>query len=116
MKPQKFMQTDNWLGFQLLLGLYQRYWHSLILLAILVLSALAVIYMSFQNLTLMNQIGSLERERDKLDIERRNLRLEQSAISEHSRIEMIAREKLSMELIDIEKEHFVRNEHQEETK
>ncbi len=101
---------SSWLAFELLISLYQRHWQTLVLLAVLVVSALSVIHMSFQNLTLMNQIGALERKRDKLDIERRNLRLEQSAISEHSRIEMIAREKLQMELIDIEQEHFVKNE------
>ena len=104
--------SQNWLGLQLLVALYQRYWHSAILFLFVAISALAVIYMSYQNLTLMNQIGSLEKERDRLDIERRNLRLEQSSISEHSRIEMIAREKLSMEIIDIEQEHFVKDEQQ----
>jgi cell division protein FtsL len=104
------------IGFQVLKGVVRQYWTTLILVIAVLGSAFGVVFMSFQNLSLMNEIGMLKKQRDALDIERRNLRLEQSAISEHSRVEQIAREQLQMQIIDIEQEQFIVNESKTEVK
>jgi cell division protein FtsL len=113
------VNVDNrkpFIGFQIVKGVASRYWVTLILIVAVLGSAFGVVFMSFQNLSLMNEIGILKKQRDALDIERRNLRLEQSAISEHSRIEQIAREQLQMQIIDIEQEQFIVNESKTEVK
>ena len=46
-------------------------------------------------------------ERDALDIEWRNLILEENALGDHSRVERIATEKLQMQHVDPSKENIV---------
>jgi cell division protein FtsL len=104
------------IGFHVVKYVIKHYWVTLALVMAVLGSAFGVVFMSFQNLSLMNEIGMLKKQRDALDIERRNLRLEQSAISEHSRIEQIAREQLQMQIIDVEQEQFIVNESKTEVK
>lgn len=66
------------------------------LLVCSVLSALAVIEMTHQTRQLSISQGKLFQERDALEMEWRNLLVEQRALSEHSRVEEIATLQLQM--------------------
>ena len=69
----------------------------LIFLSSLVIScALAVVYFSHQSRELTNEWDRQLQERDSLDIEWRNLLLEEQAQTEHSRIIRIATKELHM--------------------
>lgn len=70
-------------------------WAALMLLACIV-SALTVVHFAHLNRQLTIAQDDLYQQRDKLDIEWRNLLLEQRALSEHSRVEDIARNRLQM--------------------
>lgn len=59
-------------------------------------SAIGVVYSKHISRDLTNQWQQAQVARDKLEVEWRNLRLEQSAMAEHSRVEEIARDKLRM--------------------
>ncbi len=66
------------------------------LLVCCVLSALAVIEMTHQTRQLSISQDKLFQERDALEMEWRNLLVEQRALSEHSRVEEIATMQLQM--------------------
>ncbi len=66
------------------------------LLICAVLSALAVIEMTHQTRQLSIAQDKLFQERDALEMEWRNLLVEQRALSEHSRVEQIATTQLQM--------------------
>ena len=68
----------------------------LLLYVLVVLSALAVILSTHHNRQLAIVHESLMQERDQLDVEWRHLILEQSALTEHNRIETEVRKKLDM--------------------
>lgn len=70
-------------------------WLGLMLLACIV-SALVVVHFAHLNRQLTIAQDGLYQQRDQLDIEWRNLILEQRALAEHSRVEEIARNKLQM--------------------
>lgn len=55
-----------------------------------------VVYLSHDNRQLTTQWDLLLQERDRLDIEWRNLLLEEQSLSEHSRITRIATKELDM--------------------
>ncbi len=68
-----------------------------VLLVIAVLgSAIAVILSTHHNRQMLIQMESAMQERDSLDVEWRNLVLEQGALSEHNRIESIVKKQLDM--------------------
>ena len=75
-------------------------WRAKSLLVVLLLacivSALTVVHFAHLNRQLTIAQDGLYQKRDQLDIEWRNLVLEQRALSEHSRVEDIARNKLNM--------------------
>lgn len=75
-----------------------RGWRMLIPLLVLgvIASAIGVVYSKHLARGLTTQWEQSQAQRDKLDVEWRNLRLEQSAMAEHSRVEEIARERLRM--------------------
>lgn len=83
------------LGRLLLLDLYQ---HKLMIVALLccVGSALAVVEFTHMNRQLTITQDELFQQRDALEVEWRNLLVEQRALSEHSRVEDIAQKKLMM--------------------
>ncbi|MEZ5524620.1 MAG: cell division protein FtsL [Pseudomonadales bacterium] len=66
------------------------------LLGLMLLSALAVIYVSHLNRHAFSEYQAALDERDRLDIEWGQLLLEQSALAQHARVEQIARERLAM--------------------
>lgn len=68
-----------------------------VLLFILVIgSAIAVIMSSHQNRQQTIALEQLMREKDNLDVEWRNLVLEQRALTEHNRIEAMVEKQLDM--------------------
>ncbi|MBL0710942.1 MAG: cell division protein FtsL [Colwellia sp.] len=73
-----------------------RYFVSYLLLAMVVLSAFSVIYYTHINRQTTSELELLLTERDELDIEWRNLLLEQNSLAEHSVIESKANKLLQM--------------------
>lgn len=78
----------------------------LLLLAVLV-SAIVVVTTTHKTRLLTAQREQLVLERDSLDIEWRNLILEENALGDHSRVERIATDKLHMQHVDPSQEHIV---------
>lgn len=70
-------------------------WLALMLLACMA-SALTVVHFAHLNRQLTIAQDGMYQQRDQLDIEWRNLLLEQRALAEHSRVEDIARSRLQM--------------------
>ena len=78
-------------------------WHDIkqhvfayVLLLLVVVSAFAVIYFTHLNRQSTSHLELLLTERDELDIEWRNLLLEQNSLAEHSAIESKAEKLLNM--------------------
>ncbi len=69
---------------------------SYVILLMVVGSAFAVIYFTHLNRQTTSQLEVLLTERDELDIEWRNLLLEQNSLAEHSAIESKAEKLLNM--------------------
>lgn len=78
----------------------------LLLIAVLV-SAVLVVTTAHKTRLLTAQREQLLLERDALDIEWRNLILEENALGDHSRVERIATEKLHMTHVDPAQENIV---------
>jgi cell division protein FtsL len=70
------------------------------LLALVVMTALGVIYAKHENRKLYVQLRELQKQRDILDVDWGRLQLEQSTWATHSRIEEIARKKLGMHNVE----------------
>jgi len=69
--------------------------HAL-LACMLLLSAVALVYVQHRHRALYVELQSLERERDSLEVEWGKLQLEQSTWATHERIESLARERLRL--------------------
>ena len=69
---------------------------SYILLFLVVVSAFSVIYYTHVNRQKTSELEQLYTQRDELDIEWRNLLLEQNSLAEHSAIESKAKRLLNM--------------------
>ncbi|MGF1870671.1 cell division protein FtsL [Photobacterium indicum] len=67
-----------------------------ILLILILMSALAVVYITHQSRQMIAQQEQLFIERDQLDIEWRNQILEENSLAEHSRVERFAEEEIDM--------------------
>ena len=81
---------------------------SLALLAALVLgSALGVVYSQHSSRLLFAEVQSLQHQLDELEIEWGRLELEQSAWSAHGRIEGLARQRLQMRIPTIDEVRVV---------
>lgn len=74
----------------------KRYSFSYLLLITVVGSAFAVIYFTHIHRQSTNELEQLMSQKDKLDIEWRNLLLEQNSLAEHSVIESKAKKLLNM--------------------
>lgn len=79
----------------ILSDLTRNFLRVLLFLAVL-LSAISVILSSHHNRQLLIEKERALQERDRLDVEWRNLILEQGALTEHNRIESLVKEKLDM--------------------
>lgn len=80
---------------------------SYILLALVVISAFSVIYYTHVNRQTTSELEQLYTQRDELDIEWRNLLLEQNSLAEHSAIESKAKKLLNMKRLDSKSEIIV---------
>ena len=69
----------------------------LTLAALLLITALAMVYLSHLNRELVVERELLLQERDELDVEWRHLVIEQTALAEHNRIEQLAQVNLQMQ-------------------
>lgn len=79
----------------------------LILLISVLISSVLVVTTAHKTRLLTAQREQLVLERDALDIEWRNLILEENALGDHSRVERIATEKLQMQHVDPSQENIV---------
>ncbi len=75
---------------------------SLVLVIASVISAMSVVYSKHKNRLLFVELESLNKERDRMNIEWGQLQLEQSTWATDSRIEKIATEKLHMRNVTYE--------------
>ncbi|EBB4189882.1 cell division protein FtsL [Salmonella enterica subsp. enterica serovar Braenderup] len=71
------------------------------------ITAVTVVTTAHHTRLLTAQREQLVLERDALDIEWRNLILEENALGDHSRVERIATEKLQMQHVDPSQENIV---------
>jgi cell division protein FtsL len=90
-------------------------WHDIqrhilmyLLSIIVVISAFSVIYFTHLNRQTTSGLEVLLTERDELDIEWRNLVLEQNSLAEHSTIETKARKLLQMKRPNINSEVIIK--------
>ncbi|WP_145483736.1 cell division protein FtsL [Yersinia aldovae] len=79
----------------------------LILLVAVLVSAVLVVTTAHRTRLLTAEREQLVLERDALDIEWRNLILEENALGDHSRVERIATDKLKMQHVDPSQENIV---------
>lgn len=79
----------------------------LILLIAVLVSAIFVVTTAHRTRLLTAEREQLVLERDALDIEWRNLILEENALGDHSRVESIATDKLKMQHVDLSQENIV---------
>ncbi|MFT6132853.1 MAG: cell division protein FtsL [Shewanella sp.] len=80
---------------------------SYILLVLVVVSAFSVIYYTHVNRQTTSELEQLFTQRDELDIEWRNLLLEQNSLAEHSAIESKAKKLLKMKRPDAKSEIII---------
>lgn len=78
------------------------------LLFLVVISAFSVIYFTHLNRQTTSKLELLLTDRDELDIEWRNLLLEQNSLAEHSSIETKATQLLNMKRPDAKTEVIIR--------
>lgn len=78
-----------------------------ILFVLMILSALMLVYSKHQSRKLFVEVQQLKYQIDELDTEWARLQLEQSAWSEHGRIEQIARSRLSMVMPETDEVVFI---------
>ncbi|RUO74693.1 cell division protein FtsL [Pseudidiomarina sediminum] len=69
---------------------------ALVLFVCILASAFAVIYVAHTNRLLTIERDELLSQRDQIDIEWRHLQIEQTTLTEHSRVERIASQRLGM--------------------
>ncbi|MGB0937222.1 MAG: cell division protein FtsL [Colwellia sp.] len=81
---------------------------SYFFLVLVVGSAFAVIYYTHLNRQTTSQLEQTLAQRDLLDIEWRNLQLEQNSLAEHSTIESKAKKHLQMKKPDVNSEIIIR--------
>ncbi len=88
----------------------QRHIFIYFLLLLVVLSAFSVIYFTHLNRQTTSSLEILLTERDELDIEWRNLLLEQSSLAEHSTIESKAEKLLKMKRPNVNSEIIIKQQ------
>lgn len=88
----------------------KRYIWSYCLVILVVISAFLVIYFTHMNRQTTSELEVLLTQRDDLDIEWRNLLLEQNSLSEHSAIESKAAKQLNMKRPSADSEIIIKLE------
>ncbi len=86
----------------------RRHLFTYALMLVVVASAFSVIYFTHLNRQTTSSLESLLTERDELDIEWRNLLLEQNSLAEHSTIETKAAKLLNMKRPSAESEVIIK--------
>ena len=81
---------------------------AIFLLAMVMASAIGLVYSKHKTRILFVELQQLNKEVVSLDTEWGQLQLEQSAWSDHGRIEQIARERLGMMIPEAEQVAFIR--------
>ena len=66
------------------------------LAALVMCSALGVVYAKYESRKLFVQVQELQKKRDEMNVEWGQLLLEQSTLASHSRVETLARTQLGM--------------------
>ena len=103
------MQDNPSLARQIFHDLFSMGKLPVLLLFLILFSALAVVYTTQKTRTEIARHDQLLMEREKLEVEWRNQLLEEHALSEHSRVEMMARDELDMIRPDNKHEVIVSN-------
>lgn len=91
----------------LLTDLTRNFTRVLLFLAVMG-SAYTVVLSAQHNRQLSIEVEALMQEQDRLDVEWRHLVLEQSALTEHNRIETLVNKKLNMKRPDVNSEIVVK--------
>lgn len=107
MLNQRVAPRKPWSNQVLVLDIWQdivQHFVSYILLALVVFSSFSVIYYTHMNRQTTSRLEQLYSQRDELDIEWRNLLLEQNSLAEHSAIESRAKKLLNMKRPDADSE------------
>ncbi len=86
---------------------FQRHLFTYFVLVVVVASAFSVIYFTHLNRQSTSSLEILLTERDELDIEWRNLLLEQNSLAEHSTIESKAEKLLKMKRPTVKSEVII---------
>ena len=81
---------------------------NLVLGALVIISAITVVYTKYQNRITYITFEKQQKARDKLNVEWGQLQLEQSTWATHSRIEKLAQNKLGMKNVEYEKIVFIK--------
>lgn len=79
-----------------------------VLALLTIVSALAVVWSAHKTRMARAQLEQMEAQREQLDSDFRAMKVAQSALGEHSRVEQLAREKLAMERVSAETERVVK--------
>lgn len=104
MTPQRISLVDI-----MLTDLTRNFMRVLLFLAVMG-TAYGVVLSAQHNRQLSIAVEALMQEQDRLDVEWRHLVLEQSALTEHNRIETLVNKKLNMKRPDAESEIVVKIE------
>lgn len=80
---------------------------TLLMLAIVLLSAILTVTTTYYTRQLIDERERILLEKNALDIEWRNLILEENMLNDHSRVERISIEKLKMQHVDRSKENIL---------
>lgn len=83
----------------------------LLFFLLVIASAMVVVLTAHQTRLLIVEREQLVLEREALDIEWRNLTLEENVLGDHSRVERIATEKLHMQHVSAAQENIVVEQH-----
>ncbi len=99
-KPQSLIQLIGY-------DLFHTHWVLVVLVIFLTASGIGVTWASQQNRELNAQLARLISQQQELEIEWRKLRLEHRSLAEHSRIEQLARKRLKMIPVTVERETII---------
>lgn len=91
----------------LLKDVFRTHLSTLILSVATLVSAFALIVLSHNQRNLYAELEQLHGERNKLDVELRELHMEQRFLAEHARLEEVATEKLGMKNLDVKSERII---------
>lgn len=93
---KKAKETNSLWPFYSLIAVFGRRLGVMVLGAVVVVSAIIVAYQTHQLRQATIAFKALQDEQTALDLQWQKLRLEQSALSDHSRVEQLAEEQLEM--------------------